>query len=320
MNTFIRKTWSKHATVIVTYLVAAFLLLFVSIMRPGYADINNIRVLSIFAAILGFTVLGQTVVILTGGMDLSIPWMFTLSSFLMASMSKGSNAALIYTIPVVLIVGILMGVINGVGIAYVGIAPVIMTMATNIIYQGLLVGISGGMPGGAAPDFIKFVATGDVGGISILFLLWLAISGIALLLLNRTAYGRKIYAVGSNEKVALFSGINVKLIKVSAYAICGFMSALAGMLYAGRLGQLYLGMGDEYQMESIAAVAIGGVSLIGGRGSYAGAMAGVFILIILNGLLSAMNIPQSIQKIIYGVVLFLAVLISSNKIEKRKKA
>jgi len=319
MNTFIKKVWSKHTTVIVTYLVAAFLLLFVSIMKPGYTDINNIKVLSIFAAILGFTVLGQTMVILTGGMDLSIPWMFTLSSFLMASMSNGNNAALIYTIPVVLIVGILMGVFNGVGIAYVGIAPVIMTMATNIIYQGLLVGISGGMPGGAAPQFIKNVATGTVGGISILFLFWLFVSVVALILINRTPFGRKLYAVGNNEKAALFSGINVKMIKVSAYAICGFMSALAGMLYAGRLGQLYLGMGDEYQMESIAAVAIGGVSLIGGRGSYAGAMAGVFILIILNGVLSAMNIPQSIQKIIYGVVLFLAVLISSNKINRKKQ-
>lgn len=319
MSAWFRKIWSKHSTIIITYLFAAFLLLFVSIMRPGYADIKNLKILSVFSAILGITVLGQTIVILTAGLDLSIPWMLNLSAFLMASMSRGNDAALLYTIPLVLFVGVIMGTINGVGIAYIGISPVIMTMATNIIYQGLLVGITGGMPGGTAPKFLKYIATGTVGGISILFIFWLVLSGVALLIINRTAYGRNIYAVGSNEKVALFSGINVKLIKISAYAVCGFMAALAGILYAGRLGQLYLGMGDDYQIQSVAAAAIGGVSLVGGTGSYLGAIAGVFILIILDGLLSAMNISQSIQRVIYGIVLFLAVLISSKKIIRKKK-
>lgn len=309
----IKKFCTKHSSVILTYIVAVLLLTFVSIMRPGYASMNNLKVLSVQAAVLGLTALGQTFVILTGGMDLSIPWMFTIASFMMAAMTKGSDAKLVYVIPIVLCVGILMGIFNGVGVSYVGIAPVIMTMASNIIFQGLLVGITGGMPGSGTPDFIKKVATGTVGGVSILFLFWLAVSAVAIVILIKTSFGRKLYAVGNSETVALFSGIHVKGIKVCAYAVCGFTAALAGIVYSGRLGQLYLGMGDEYQMQSVAAVAIGGVSLVGGSGSYAGTMAGVFILIILNGLLSAMNIEQSIQKIIYGIVLFLAVLLSSRK-------
>ena len=308
-----KKFCTKHSSVILTYIVAVLLLTFVSIMRPGYASMNNLKVLSVQAAVLGLTALGQTFVILTGGMDLSIPWMFTIASFMMAAMTKGSDAKLVYVIPIVLCVGILMGIFNGVGVSYVGIAPVIMTMASNIIFQGLLVGITGGMPGSGAPDFIKKVATGTVGGVSILFLFWLVVSAVAIVILVKTSFGRKLYAVGNSETVALFSGIHVKGIKVCAYAVCGFTAALAGIVYSGRLGQLYLGMGDEYQMQSVAAVAIGGVSLVGGSGSYAGTMAGVFILIILNGLLSAMNIEQSIQKIIYGIVLFLAVLLSSRK-------
>ncbi len=107
--------------------------------------------------------------------------------------------------------------------------------------------------------------------------------------------------------------MSVKKIKLSAYAVCGMMAALAGMLYSGKLSQLYLGMGDTYQMASVSAVAIGGISLVGGSGSYIGAIAGSFVIIILDGLLAAMSLSQGVQKIIYGIVLFFAVLISSRK-------
>jgi ribose transport system permease protein len=146
-----------------------------------------------------------------------------------------------------------------------------------------------------------------------LFILWILISLLAWFTLSKKIYGRKIYAVGNSETCSLFSGINVKMVKVSAYALCSMMSALAGMLYAGKVSQLYLGMGDAYQMSSISAVAIGGISLVGGSGSYVGAMAGCFVIVILDGLLTALNFSQGIQKIIYGIVLFTAVYISSKR-------
>jgi ribose transport system permease protein len=120
--------------------------------------------------------------------------------------------------------------------------------------------------------------------------------------------------------VSFFSGINTTLTKLFAYAICGLLTAVAAILYSGRLGQLYLAMGEPYQMQSIAAVAIGGVSLNGGKGSYVGTMAGVFIIVVLNGFLSGMNIPPNVQKIVYGVVLFISVLIAAAEIKvKREK-
>ena len=230
-----------------------------------------------------------------------------------AMLTGGENIRLIYAVPIVLLAGALMGAINGFGIGYVGIAPVIMTMASNIIYQGLLVGFTGGTPGGSIPQVIKDLAVGDIGGISTLFLLWMLVSAAAWLLLVKTPYGRKLYGVGTSEQVSLFSGVSVKKIKLSAYAFCGTMAALAGMLYSGKLSQLYLGMGDTYQMASVSAVAIGGISLVGGSGRYIGAIAGRFVIIILDGLLAAMSLSQGVQKIIYGIVLFLAVLISSRK-------
>ena len=258
-----KKFWKQNSSILLTFVVAAALLAFVSIVKPGYSNPANLKVLSISIAVLGFTALGQTFPILTGGMDLSVPWIFCIGGYLCAMLTGGENAKLIYAVPAVLLVGALMGAVNGFGIAYVGIAPVIMTMASNIIYQGLLVGFTGGTPGGSIPQVIKDLATGDICGVSILFLLWLVISAAAWLLLVKTPYGRKLYGVGTSEQVSLFSGVSVKKIKLSAYAVCGMMAALAGMLYSGKLSQLYLGMGDTYQMASVSAVAIGGIS--GGR-------------------------------------------------------
>jgi ribose transport system permease protein len=314
----LRKIWIKHSSIIITYLISLFLLVVVSILRPGYARANNLNMLAVTAAVLGITSLGQTFVILTGGMDLSIPWMFSISAFLMAGLTNGQNDALIYAVPLVLLTGIGMGLINGFGIAYIGIIPVIMTISTNIIFQGLLVGFSGGMPGGSPPEAIKTLVHKNTGGISTLFLIWIFISALAVVILHKTRLGRNIYAVGSNENVAFFSGINTKQTKMIAYAICGLLAAVAGVLYSGRLGQLYLAMGEEYQMQSIAAVAIGGVSLNGGKGSYAGTMAGVLIIIVLNGFLSAMNIPPNVQKIVYGIVLFIAVFIAAREVKIKK--
>ncbi|MDR2662108.1 MAG: ABC transporter permease [Treponema sp.] len=312
----IQRFWTRHSTVIIIYAIALALLVTVSILKPGYASANNLNMLSVTAAVLGISSLGQTFVILTGGMDLSIPWMFSISAFLMAGLTNGNDAALVYAVPAVLLAGLAMGLINGFGVAYIGIIPVIMTISTNIIFQGLLVGISGGMPGGSLPQAIKTLVLGSTAGISTLFLIWLFLSALAIVVLHKTRYGRNIYAVGSNETVAFFSGINTKRTKLFAYGICGMLTATAGVLYSGRLGQLYLAMGESYQMQTIAAVAIGGVSLAGGKGSYAGTMAGVFILVILNGFLSAMNIPPNVQKIVYGAVLFMSVLIAEREIKR----
>lgn len=309
----IKYFFKNNVSIIMTYAVAILLLFFVSVLRPGYASADNLRILSITASILGITAIGQMAVILTGGMDLSIPWMFTIAAFLTANLTGGDNGKLIYAVPIVLAAGILMGTFNGIGVAYVGIAPVIMTMASNIIFQGLLLGLTGGTPGGSPPKALKDFVGGKVAGFSPLFLFWIVISVVFFIIIAKSPYGRKLYAVGNSDTVALFSGINVKLVRVSAYSLCGMTAAIAGILFSGKISQLYLGMGDPYQMQSVSAVAIGGVSLLGGSGSYIGTIAGVFVLVMLDGLLSALGIAQSIQKIVYGVVLFLAVLLSSRK-------
>ncbi|MCC6495525.1 MAG: ABC transporter permease [Propionibacteriaceae bacterium] len=309
----LRATWEKHSQAILVYAVAIALFVFVWVMRPGYADPSNLKILSAQAAILGLATLGQTIVLLTGGMDLSIPWVFTNSAFLMAVLSGGRDDALVWVLPLVLGLAVLMGLVNGIGVAYLGIAPVIMTIGTNVIFQGLLVGLSNGTPGGAEPPLIAAISTQTVGGISILLIIWVVISIGASIALSRTRFGREVYATGSSYDAARFSGVRVRRVTAAAYCLSALFAGLAGVLFAGRLGQLYLGMGDPYQMASVSAAAIGGISLLGGRGRYLGAIGGVLITVILNGVLSAMNMPQSVQMILNGAVLFLAVLASSRR-------
>jgi ribose transport system permease protein len=314
-----RKIWVNYSNIITIYVIAFLLLMLASILNPGYASANNLNILSVYAAILGITAIGQTFVILTGGMDLSIPWMFSISAYLLAGLTKGQDSALVYAVPLVLLAGLAMGLINGFGVAYIGIVPVIMTISTNIIFQGLLVGISGGMPGGSPPQILKDMVHISFGSVSLLFIIWLTLSVLTIIILYKTRFGRNIYSVGSNETVAFFSGVSTKMTKLAAYAICGLLTATAALLYSGRLGQLFLAMGEPYQMQTISAVAIGGISLNGGKGSYAGTIGGVLIIIILNGFLTAMNIPPNVQKIVYGVVLFIAVLIAAQEIKLKRK-
>lgn len=309
----IKKFWKKNGSILMTFMVALALFLFISVVRPGYATSGTVNLLMISVAALGLTALGQTFPVLTGGMDLSVPWVFCIGAYMGTALSAGQDVRLLYAIPVVMVAGLIMGAFNGFGIAYIGIAPVIMTMASNIIFQGLLLGITGGTVSSGMPPFITKLALGNVFGISTLFILWLVISLIAWIILSKGVYGRKIYAVGNSETCSMYSGIRVKLVKLSAYALCSMFAALAGLLYSGKLSQLYLGMGDPYQMKSISAVAIGGVALAGGSGNYVGVMGGCFVIVVLDALLTAMNFSQGVQKIVYGIVLFVAVLVASRK-------
>jgi ribose transport system permease protein len=317
MRSFLARVVKPNQSVFLAYGIGLFLLLAVSILKPGYASESHLRVVAIDCAILGIAAVGQTFVILTGGLDLSVPWVFTSSAFYLSMFCGGNNSTLVLAIPAVLLISTFMGMLNGAGVAYLGISPVIMTLGANTIFQGVLVGITGGRPQGQLPEAMQSVTKGSILGLPNLVIIWVLVAAAATVALSKLPLGRKVLAIGNSEKVSVFSGINVKRIKMGMYAISGFSAGLAGILFASRLGQLYLGMGDPYQMTSIAVVAVGGTSLIGGKGSYLGTIAGTLTIIVLTGLLAAFSLPASVQQIIYGVVIFVAVLFARGKIAER---
>jgi ribose transport system permease protein len=305
--------WVRHAETL-RYALPAYVCLFlVLIVTQVFMGgtlfvgtyLNSLVVLASFLAILA---LGQGAVILTGGLDLSIPWTIGLCAILLTGMVAGSDGALLWALPLVLAVGALIGIANGIGVVFLGLSPIVMTLATNGILQGMALVYSGGTPAGFAPPSLRWFMTGTFLGVTPVVWLMLAFVPAAVILLGRTPFGRRIYAVGNSRRAAELSGIEVGKTLVAVYALCGFCAALVGVLLAGFSGQASLGMGDEYLLPSIAVVVVGGALITGGRGHYLGILGGVLLLTALQTFLAGTTLPYATRIILFGLVVLAAVI------------
>lgn len=267
---------------------------------------NAIIVLSAFFLILA---LGQGTVILTGGLDLSIPWTIGFIGIVFAGMVKGSDAALVYALPVALGLALLVGLVNGLAIVFLGLSPIVATLAMNGILQGLALLYSQGTPDGFSSPSLRWFMTDRTGVFTPIVPFVLLFVGMAIFLLTRTVFGRRVYAIGNSPRAALLSGVPVGRTLVLVYMLSGLCAGLVGCLLTGFSGQASLGMGDEYLLPSIAVVVVGGVLITGGRGSYIGMVGGVLLLITLQTLLAGTTLPYAVRAIIFGLVVLSAVVV-----------
>jgi ribose transport system permease protein len=307
----VRAFLARNRLILLAYLGMLLLLLVTALFSPGFLSASNLRSTVVLAAFVGIVALGQTFVIIGGGIDLSVPWVLNSAAVVMALLCAGQNMPLLWVAPLMLAGGALVGFINGIGVAQFGVPPIIMTLAANVILQGLILVLTGGSPSPTAPDLIKFLSVGRIGGIPVIALIWLALALVATVLLSKAAFGRHLYALGTSPTVAEFSGVPTGRTTVLTYVISGLTASLAGMLLTGYSGQAYLGMGDSYLFTSVAAVAIGGASILGGSGHYLGTIAGALVLTILTGLLPALNLSSGALLVVYGAVILVTVSIGS---------
>ncbi len=271
----------------------------------SWSYFNSLLVLSSFLAVLA---LGQGTVILTGGLDLSVPWTIGLSGILLAGLVKGSDAALLYALPVALLVGLAVGFVNGAGIVLLGVSPIVMTLALNGILQGVALIYSNGTPDGFSSPLLRLFMTDHALFATPVVLFVALFAVVAALLLGRTAFGRRVYSVGNGERVAALSGVPVSQTLIAVYMLSGLCSSIVGILLTGFSGQASLGMGDEYLLPSIAVVVIGGALITGGRGSYLGMLGGALLLTALQTLLAGTMLPYATRTIVFGVVVLAAVM------------
>lgn len=305
-----KAVWKKNQSVVFCYLIALVLFGAFSIYTPGFASIAHIRTIFTESALIGIVAIGQTLVIMTGGIDLSVAWMMTTAAYMVTNFINSNNASLVWAIPFMLVAVLGLGAINGFCIAYLRVPAIVMTLGMNIILQGALVAVTQGRPGQGASSFLIALGQNSFLGIPFLVIIWCVLTVVIMLMLFKMKFGRKLFAVGNNAVVADYSGIRVKHTIVWAYAISGLTAGLAGMLMAGKVGSYYLAMGDIYQFQSIAAVAIGGTSLLGGNGNYLGTVAGSLTITILLGILVALNLPFGVQKMAYGLIVLISVVVS----------
>ncbi len=296
------------------YAAVAAVLLFVvgQVVRPGFASGQGIESVLVVASFVGFVAAGQMFVILVGGIDLSVPWVLNAAAILLVTSTGGADSRLALGLAVTLGMGALVGAVSGVGVALFGVPAVVMTLAMNGIMEGLTLGLSSGMTCGAcaayAPPLIQDAVHGHLLGVPAVLYVWLLVILVVSFALAFTVFGRATYAVGNSARVSYLAGIRVGAVTVALYALSGVFSALAGIMLVGFGGQAALGMGDPYLFQSIAAVVIGGVYILGGRGSYVGVVAGAVTLVALVSVLLALNMPDYGRSIVYGVIILVLLL------------
>lgn len=299
----------------IVYAFAAGIILFAigEIVRPGFASLEGIRAILVVASFVGLVAAGQTFVILIGGIDLSVPWVLNAAAIVMVTSSLGQNDRAIPALALTLGLGALIGAVNGAGIALLGIPAVVMTLAMNGIMQGLTLGLSGGLTctscGSYAPPVVQAAVHHGFLGMPIVLWIWLLIIIAVSFVLAMTRFGRSTYTVGNNARASHLAGVHVSAVTIALYALSGFFSALAGIMLVGFGGQAALGMGEPYLFQSIAAVVIGGVYILGGRGHYLGSVAGAISLTVLVSVLLAFNMPDYGRSIVYGVVILALLLL-----------
>jgi ribose transport system permease protein len=263
------------------------------------------------ASFLGVVAAGMMLVILLGQIDLSVPWVMTMGAMMACAAAGFGVTGHILSIPVGVFCGALFGLINGFGVAYMRIPSMIVTLATNVVAQGLMVLYTGGFsPQDSAPPAVRWLATGFIiPGLPNAVIVWAIVSAVMVFLYSRTTYGRSIYGIGNSERAAYLSGLNTRRVVMTAFVISGAFSAFAGVLVAGYASKAAQSMGDSYLLPSIAAVVLGGTSILGGKGSYLGTIAGVILITLLQSILAVMQMPEAGRQIIYGVVIIVMLLL-----------
>lgn len=272
----------------------------------GWQQAKAILVLSSFVIVVAF---GQQMVILTGGLDLSVASVMTIGGVLAFGWIGASSVALIWGIPAILLLTGMIGGLNGVGVVVLRVPPFIMTLAMGIIVYGATLGITGGTPRGQASPALSALFTSDVLGVPLVIYLMAAVAIVGTLMQLGTGFGRRLYAVGTNPAAAYIAGLPVRWLTFLTYAISGASAGLAGILMAGYAGGATLTMGQSYQLPSIAAAVVGGTSILGGSGVYLGAVGGALLLTTFSTVISSLGIAEGWRTIIYGIVILLALLV-----------
>ncbi|MCL1146998.1 ribose ABC transporter permease [Shewanella marinintestina] len=298
-------------------LIALFSLIFVvSLLNPNFLTLDNLLNILRQTSINAIIAVGMTIVILTAGIDLSVGSVLALSGAIVATLI-GMDVPVVVALPVALIAGAALGAISGIIVAKGKVQAFIATLVTMTLLRGVTMVYTDGRPVPTGftdtADSFTWLGTGYVLGIPVPVWLMAIVFIGAWYLLNHTRFGRYIYAVGGNESAARLSGIAVDKVKIAAYAICGSMAALAGIIVTARLSSAQPTAGMGYELDAIAAVVLGGTSLMGGKGRIMGTLIGALIIGFLNNALNLLDVSSYYQMIAKASVILLAVLIDTKQ-------
>ncbi|MGE7984207.1 MULTISPECIES: ribose ABC transporter permease [Solibacillus] len=309
------KTSSKEMLGKLGPLLGLFLIVIViTILNPSFMTTDNVLNILRQVSISALIAFGMTFVILTGGIDLSVGSTLALTGAVAATM-LASGIDPVLTILAALLLGAVLGAVNGVIIAKGKVAPFIATLATMTIYRGLTLVYTDGRPVSDLGNEITFqmLGKGYFFGIPVP-VCTMILAFIALyVIMHKTTFGRRVYAVGGNEAASKLSGINVDRVKIAVYSLTGMLAALSALILTSRLNSAQPTAGTSYELDAIAAVVLGGTSLTGGKGWIFGTLVGALIIGVLNNGLNLIGVSSFFQQVVKGIVILIAVLIDRKK-------
>lgn len=293
----------RRQTIVALILLLALFVLGVEIIRPGTVSPLWASNVLMFAAPLAIMGAGQTMVMLTGGIDLSVASVATGAAYLLATNATAGDAP---AIAAGLALGVIVGVVNGIGVALLGVQPLVMTLGTGLMTSGVMIVYSQNMMASSphVPSIIQTIGSGKVLElVPVDLFLWIVVGAAVLFLLGRTGLGRLVYAVGDNREACHLAGVRVWRVLFADYLICAILASVAGLVLVGGTNAADLSLADSLLLPSVACVVIGGTSIFGGRGGYGGTIVGALILTVLTGLLTLLDVSEPVKQILFGAVI-----------------
>ena len=293
------------------YFIFAILCIIVSCSTPRFLTITNLSNVLLQTSSVGIIAVGMTFVIITRGMDVSVGANVALASAVGVTAMKLYNQPWWIGLLLIFLVSGIMGLINGISTAYIKMPPFLATLGTLTIARGLVLVISKGRNYWGLPNFYEGLGLGMVGPVPTPAIIMLVAFIIGHLILAKTVFGRKIYAIGGNPDAARVSGLNVELLTLSAYLVMGFYCGLSSVVLTSRLNSFTPTMGIGFEFNAIAATVIGGTSLMGGEGNIIGTLIGVLIMGVVNNALNLLGVSVYYQEVSRGLIIFIAVFVDA---------
>lgn len=296
----VRATQRRELLLLLGFLVVIWAI--TTALSPRFLTPNNLRDILIQAAPLGFVVIGQMIVIIVRGLDLSVASIMATVAVLSTSLVE--NTPVIFAF--VLLLGGAIGAVNGYRVAYRKVTPFLATLATMIVLQRIRFAYTGGAPGGSLPETFRWLSTGSILGIPVALIALVIVAFGMHWLLERTIFGRRLKLYGDSPKAAYMTGAPTRFLVVMAFVISGVMAALAGLFLVGYVGIVDNWTGRGYELDSIAAAVIGGAALSGGKGSVPGVLLAALILVSLFNIVVILGLSIELQLVIKGMLIILA--------------
>ena len=310
-----KKLLSSNIAVLILAIILLCILM--TILSPYFLTFDNIKNIASQTTIYGLLAIGMTFVILTGGIDLSVGSVLAFAGVTLALCIK-AEIPFAFSVIICILAGLASGAVNGVLVTLCNVPPFIASMGTLNIFRGAALVITKGTAVTGLGTTLQYIGSGEIAkAIPVPFLIMLICFGIAYFLLGHTRFGRYLYVLGGNSEAARFCGIRVKLYKFMAYAICGITAALASIVMSGRLNSAQPIAADGYELDAIAAVVLGGVSMNGGAGSIMGTFLGAITMTIVRNGMNLLNVHTYWQKVVLGVIIIAAVMMDTMKKNKR---